>query len=176
MASASARMVAMRLLETISGLSVPAAAIAGAAMLIPRAAPITLRKTARLIPIDAHTIASTILCWHNPSYWFRVRREVQPGPFIKLAKPLNPVKPQSLYENYQAFNYHNEKVSTHGPWNAPCNEKSGFEVEIGNIQGPNPQVGKSIAWGTEKSLEGVQASLLPTHENQRNNSQGQRYW
>src|SRR6266571_2436054 len=106
MASASARMVAMRLLETISGLSVPAAAMAGAAILIPRAAPITLRKTARLIPIDAHTIASTILSWHNPSCWFGVRREAQPGPFIKLAKPLNPVKPQSLHENNQTLNYH----------------------------------------------------------------------
>src|SRR6266852_2719581 len=103
MASASANIVAIKLFETISGLSVPAAAIAGAAMLIPKAAPITLRKTARLIPRDAHTIGSTMLSWHNPSCWFYVRRESQPGPFIKLAKPLNPVKPQSLYENNQAL-------------------------------------------------------------------------
>src|SRR5881397_2554405 len=106
MANASARIVAMRLLETISGLSVPAAAMAGAAMLIPRAAPITLRKTARLIPIEAHTIASTILDWHNPSCRFDVRREGQAGPFIKLAKPLNPVKPQSLNENNETLDYH----------------------------------------------------------------------
>src|SRR5215831_15713333 len=114
MASASARMVAMRLFETISGRSVPAAAMAGAAMLIPRAAPITLRKTARLIPIEAHTNAS-MLSWHDPSCWFYVRREAQPGPFIKLAKPLNPVKPQSLYENNQTFNDHHQNVSANCP-------------------------------------------------------------
>src|SRR5690242_10940882 len=137
MASASARIVAMRLFETISGLSVPAAAIAGAAILIPSAAPITLRKTARLIPIDAQTIASTILSWHNPSCWFFVRGETQPGPFIKLAKPLNPVKSQRLYENDQSFYYHHQDVPSYcSGYTSRCKQCI-LEEEICNIESPD---------------------------------------
>src|SRR3972149_12220055 len=98
-------MIATRLLETISGLSVPAPAMAGAAMLIPSAAPMTDKNTLRPIPMAAHTIGSTMYS-HIPSFWFLVGREGQTGAFIKLAKPLNPVKPQSLHENDQSFDDH----------------------------------------------------------------------
>ncbi len=105
-ARASARIVAIKLLDTISGLSVPAPAIAGAEMLIPRAAPMTDRRRLRLTPRPAHMIGSTT-SWHNPACRFLIGREWQTTAFIKLAKPLDPVKPQSLNENNQPFNNHN---------------------------------------------------------------------
>src|SRR5437867_6586694 len=157
-------MVAIRLFDTISGLSVPAAAIAGAAMLIPRAAPMTLRKTARLIPRDAHTIASTILSWHCPSCWFYVRREAQPGPFIKLAKPFNPVKPQSLHENYQTLNYHDQKIAEKCSTDSERDEECVFEIEICNVQCPDSEVRECIAGRTEKRLKRMYSSFLPAHE------------
>src|SRR3989304_3251507 len=105
MASASARIVAMSVLETVSGRIVPAPAIAGAEMLIPMAAPMTERTILRPIPEAAQTMGSTIYPRY-PTCWFSVGRERQPAAFIKLAKPFNPVKPQSLHENDQALDNH----------------------------------------------------------------------
>src|SRR5207237_4588092 len=42
------------------------------------------------------------LVWYNPTHWFVIGREWVAGPFIKLTKPFNPVKPQRLNENNQA--------------------------------------------------------------------------
>ncbi len=91
MARASARITAIRLLDTISGLSVPAPAMAGAEMLMPRAAPMTERRTLRLTPRPAQMIGSTTPL-HDPA-WFLIGREWHTGSLIKLAKPLDPVKP-----------------------------------------------------------------------------------
>src|SRR3989454_1061691 len=105
-ASASARIVAIKFLDTVSGLSVPAPAIAGAEMLIPSAAPITERSRLRLTPSPAYKIVSLIMRLYYPACWFPVGGEWQSIPLIKLAKPLDPVKPQSLNENNQTFNDH----------------------------------------------------------------------
>ncbi len=104
-ARASARIVAIRFLETVSGLSVPAPAIAGAEILMPRAAPRTERRRLRLTPRPANMIGSTIYL-HIPTFRFSVGGVWQTIPFIKLAKPLDPVKPQSLHENDQTFDNH----------------------------------------------------------------------
>ena len=105
-ASASARIVAIRFLDTVSGLSVPAPAIAGAEILIPRAAPSTERSRLRLTPSPANNIVSATTCLYYPALWFPVGREWQSVPLIKLAKPLDPVKPQSLNEYDQALDNH----------------------------------------------------------------------
>src|SRR3990172_8553545 len=105
MASATERIAAIRVLETVSGRSVPAPAMAGAEMLIPRAAPLTERTILRPIPPAAPTMGSTIYPRY-PTCWFSVGRERQPAAFIKLAEPFNPVKPQSLHENDQALDNH----------------------------------------------------------------------
>src|SRR2546427_9524269 len=119
---ASARIVAIRALETISGLSVPAPAIAGAEILIPIEAPMTDIKTLRPTPIEAQTIGSTKLSY-SKSFWFTVWREGDARPLIKLAKPLDPMKPKCLDENDQALEYQNNNVPGNSSENSPVGGK-----------------------------------------------------
>src|SRR5437879_12085743 len=118
---ASARIVAIRALETISGLSVPAPAIAGAEILIPIEAPMTAIKTLRPTPIEAETIGSTKLSY-SKSFWFTVWRARAARPLIKLAKPLNPMKPKCLDESDQALAYPNSHVPSKSAENYPVGQ------------------------------------------------------
>src|SRR5438128_11361835 len=102
----------MKVLNMTSGLSTPAPAIAGPEIPIPIPAPMAERRTLSPPPRPAQNVGHRVTdvrvaqstTWlHSPTCRVSVGSVRRYGSFIRLAKPFNPVKHQSLHKNDQTF-------------------------------------------------------------------------
>src|SRR5213594_5170252 len=69
---------------------------------------------------------------------FLIWRERGSRSLIKLTKPLDPVKSQSLHENDKAFYDQDKDVADYCSQNPKSYEQSELEFEVRNIQRPDP--------------------------------------
>src|SRR5437899_595930 len=104
------------------------------------------------------------LVWYNPAHWFLIGRECVAGPFIKLTKPFNPVKPQGLNENDQALEDHYKDVTEYCSDDAEGCEEGKFYGKVCQVQCPDSKVGQCVAACADEGFHDVEASLAVSHE------------
>src|SRR5437870_6553825 len=116
------------------------------------------------------------LVWYNPAHWFLIGREWVAGPFIKLTKPFNPVKPQSLNEDDQAFENHNKDVTEHCADDAEgCKERK-FYCEVCQVQSPDSKIRQRITPRTNESFHNMETSFAVSHECYRDEDRCYHKW